>query len=690
METRDFLFELGTEELPPKALKKLSESLLSSFEKGLTELFSDHKELLADTQFRAFASPRRLAIFAEKLPTHTPSKTTEVTGPPAKISIDANGNPTKALEGFAKKCGVTVPELSQSNGKFCFVRQEPEQPIEAHLAALVQKALDQLPIPKRMRWGANKFEFVRPAKWVVMLLGDKVVDANILGHQAGRVTYGHRFHYSQAIELNAPAEYQSQLGEKGYVVADFAERRSMIIKQVNQAASEKNGTAVIDENLLDEVTALVEWPVALAGRFEDRFLEVPSEALVSSMKEHQKYFHIVDDSGVIMPFFITVSNIESQDPQQVISGNERVIRPRLADAAFFYETDKKTTLESRIDRLKPIVFQAKLGSVYDKSVRVSKLAGEIASRIGADRALAERAGMLSKTDLVTEMVLEFDDLQGLMGHYYALHDGENPELAKALEEQYHPRFAGDTLPTTATGSALAMADRLDTLVGLFGINQPPSGSKDPFALRRATLGVLRTMVESELDLDLAEILPIAAEAHNNLSHTDDLANKVIDFMLERFRAWYDDSGIPVEVFLAVSATRPTRPLDFAKRINAVNDFRQLPEAESLAAANKRVSNIISKAELATFPAVNSALFTEAAETALYELLEQAKATATPLFEASNYGDAYANLAALKKPVDAFFDSVMVMADDEATRLNRLALLNELRALFLKGADISLL
>ncbi len=690
METRDFLFELGTEELPPKALKKLSESLLSSFQKGLTELFSDHKELLADTQFRAFATPRRLAIFAEKLPTHTPSKTTEVTGPPAKISFDADGNPTKALEGFAKKCGVTVFELTESNGKFCFVRKEPEQSIDTHLASLIQKALDQLPIPKRMRWGASKIEFVRPAHWVVMLLGNKIVDANILGHRSGRTTYGHRFHYNQAIVIDNPSDYQSLLGDKGYVVADFAERRAMIIKQVNQAANEKNGTAVIDESLLDEVTALVEWPVALAGRFEDRFLDVPAEALVSSMKEHQKYFHVVDNNGAIMPFFITVSNIESTDPQQVISGNERVIRPRLADAAFFYETDKKSTLESRIDRLKPIVFQAKLGSVYDKSVRVSKLAGEIASRIGSDRALAERAGMLSKTDLVTEMVLEFDDLQGLMGHYYALHDGENPELAKALEEQYHPRFAGDTLPTTATGSALAMADRLDTLVGLFGINQPPSGSKDPFALRRATLGVLRTIVESELDLDLAEILPIAAESHANLSHTDDLTDKVIDFMLERFRAWYDDSGIPVEVFLAVSATRPTRPLDFAKRMSAVNDFRQLPEAESLAAANKRVSNIISKAELATFPAVDPSLFTEASETALYESLEQAKATATPLFDASNYGDAYASLATLKEPVDAFFDSVMVMADDEATRLNRLALLNELRALFLKGADISLL
>lgn len=690
METRDFLFELGTEELPPKALKSLSASLQQSFQQGLQGLFTDHADLLGDLSLRAYATPRRLALFAEKLPTQIPSKTSELTGPPVKISFDDAGNPSKALEGFAKKCGVDVAALTESNGKMCFIKQEPEQPIDQHLTALVQQALDQLPIPKRMRWGASRVEFVRPVHWVLMLLGDEVINAEILGHQTDRLTRGHRFHYDKTIELIAPGEYETTLHDSGHVIADFQQRRQTIAEQVAQAAKEHGGNAVIDEDLLDEVTALVEWPVALAGRFEERFLKVPAEALVSSMKEHQKYFHMVDDKGDIMPYFITVSNIVSQDPQQVIAGNERVIRPRLSDAAFFFETDKKTSLESRIDRLKPIVFQAQLGSLYDKSVRVSKLAGLIASSMGSDSALAERAGLLSKTDLVTEMVLEFDDLQGLMGHYYALHDDENPELAKALEEQYQPRFAGDDLPTTATGAALAMADRLDTLVGLFGINQPPSGSKDPFALRRATLGVLRIMVEKELDLDLAEVLPFAADLHGNLSHKEQLTDRVIDFMLERFRAWYEDAGIPVEVFLAVSATRPTRPLDFAKRMEAVNGFRRMAEAESLAAANKRVSNILSKADLKTAPVLDPSLFSEPAETDLFKAIEDAKAAAEPLFQQADYSAAYTQLANLKEPVDAFFDSVMVMAEDESTRLNRLALLSALRALFLRGADISLL
>lgn len=690
MEKRDFLFELGTEELPPKALKSLSASLLNSFERGLHNLFGDNATLLEQLDILPYASPRRLALLAKNIPTHTPSKTSEVTGPPVKISYDADGNPTKALEGFARKCGVTVSELSESNGKLCFIKEEPEQPVAQHLVQLIQAALDQLPIPKRMRWGASKVEFVRPVHWVVMMLGDEVIDANILGHKAGRHTHGHRFHYNKPIELISPDEYETLLNDNGHVIADFQKRRSMIAEQVIVAAQKHGGKAVIDEDLLDEVTALVEWPVALAGRFEERFLEVPAEALVSSMKEHQKYFHVIDGQGKIMPLFITVSNIASQDPQQVIAGNERVIRPRLSDAAFFFETDKKTSLESRTERLKPIVFQQQLGSLYDKSQRVSKLAAKIAEQIGSDVNLAARAGQLCKADLVTEMVLEFDDLQGLMGYYYALHDGENPELAKSLEEQYQPRFAGDDLPATPTGAALAMADRLDTLVGLFGINQPPSGSKDPFALRRATLGTLRIMVEKELNLDLAEILPFAAELHSSLSHTDELTDRVIDFMLERFRAWYEDAGIPVEVFLAVSATRPTRPLDFAKRMEAVNAFRQLPEAEALAAANKRVSNILTKAAADHSVDVNPALLQDTAEKELYQQISAITEEVSPLFDHADYSTAYAKLAGLREAVDAFFDNVMVMAEDPATQKNRLALLTQLRQLFLKGADISLL
>ncbi len=691
MEARDFLFELGTEELPPKALKSLSKAFHSSIEKGLQEIFAEASgELLANTVIKSYATPRRLALLIEQLPTHTPSKTVTVTGPPAKISFDADGNPTRALQGFAKKCGTEVSELVEQNGKMSYTREQPAQAINAKLVALLRQGLDGLPIPKRMRWGASRIEFVRPAHWCVMLFGDEVIDAEILGHQTDRKTYGHRFHYNKSIELIAPAEYERVLADSGRVIADFARRRDTIATQVQQVAESLGAQAVIDEDLLDEVTALVEWPVALSGRFEERFLEVPTEALVSSMKEHQKYFHVVDAKGDIQPYFITVSNIESSDPQQVIAGNERVIRPRLSDAAFFFETDKKHSLESRIERLKPIVFQAKLGTLYDKSQRISKLAGAIAERIAGDQAMAERAGLLAKTDLVTEMVLEFDDLQGLMGNYYALNDGEDPELALALKEQYQPRFAGDALPTTLTGCALAMADRLDTLTGLFGIDQPPSGSKDPFALRRATLGVLRILVEKQLNVDLAELLQISADLHPDLPAREGLADRVLDFMLERFRAWYEEEGVPVEVFLAVVATRPTRPLDFAKRVAAVNRFRSLADAESLAAANKRVSNIINKAGDIRLPDVDTRLFSEDAEKVLFAELQHVQARVTPLFEAAEYTQAFEVLAGLRAAVDGFFDQVMVMADDEAVRLNRLALLAQLRRLFLHGADISLL
>lgn len=691
MDTRDFLFELGTEELPPKALKNLSASLQQSFEQGLQTLFGDQAAThLSDTQIVSYASPRRLALRADNLPTHTPAKTVEVTGPPVKISFDADNNPTKALAGFANKCGVAVSELTESNGKMAFIHKEPEQAIDAHLVTLIKQALDQLPIPKRMRWGASKVEFVRPAHWALMLLGDRVIDAEILGQRTSNQTFGHRFHHNEAISLNSAADYETELETTGFVIADFAKRRAKIRAQVETVAAEIEATAVIDEALLDEVTGLVEWPVALAGRFEERFLEVPPEALISSMKEHQKYFHVVDDKGAIQPYFITVSNIESRDPAQVIAGNEKVIRPRLSDAAFFFETDKKRTLEARIDLLKPIIFQAQLGSLYDKSERVAKLARAIAERMGSDAALAERAGQLSKTDLVTEMVLEFDDLQGLMGYYYALNDGENAELAQALNEQYQPKFAGDELPATRTGCALAIADRLDTLTGLFGINQPPSGSKDPFALRRATLGILRILVEKELDLDLAELLQISTDLHTNLPAKDGLTDRVLDFMLERFRAWYEEADIPVEVFLAVVATRPTKPLDFAKRVDAVNRFRTLPEAEALAAANKRVSNLLSKAGDLTLKDVDSRLLQESAEQALYAQINQVQQQVEPLFAKGDYIPAFEALATLRSPVDTFFDDVMVMAEDENIRNNRLALLAQLRGLFLYGADISLL
>ena len=501
MATQDFLVELGTEELPPKALKPLSDAFTQGIARGLEEAGIEFGKV------EAFAAPRRLAVRIRDLADSQPDKSVEKRGPAVKAAFDDAGNPTRALTGFATSLGVTPDQLDTletDKGAWVVYRTvEQGKPTVELMPELVEQSLAGLPIPKRMRWGAHRTEFVRPVHWVVMLFGNKVIEAPIMGLTPGNKTRGHRFHCPKSLIVPTPNDYEVVLKQEGYVIADFAERREQIRAGVTELAEkEAGGKAVIDEGLLDEVTALNEWPVPLMGRFEERFLEVPAEALISSMKEHQKYFHVVAADGEMLPLFITVANIESKDPSQVVSGNEKVIRPRLSDAAFFYETDRKTKLGDRIDALKPIVFQEKLGSIYDKSVRVAALAKKIADAIGSDPAQAERAAMLAKTDLVTEMVLEFTDLQGIMGQYYAANDGEPEDVAKALNEQYMPRFAGDDLPTTLTGCAIAIADRLDSLVGLFGINQPPSGTRDPFALRRASLGVLRIIIERELPLDL--------------------------------------------------------------------------------------------------------------------------------------------------------------------------------------------
>ena len=483
---QDFLFELGTEELPPKALKSLSQALEKEVVNGLKELFGKQAaDVFSETTVNSYAAPRRLAIVMNNLADEVPSSTFMMQGPPARIAFDADGNPTKALEGFARKCNTTVDQLEDVDGKMSFRQELPAKAISKELPTIVEQALSKLPIPKRMRWGASRTEFVRPVKWLVMLLGDEVIECEILGLKSGRVTRGHRFHYNQDIELNNANEYLENLESVGKVMADFEERREKIRAQVIAEGELIHGIAQIDEDLLDEVTGLNEWPVALTGRFDQRFLDVPSQALISSMKEHQKYFHVTDNSGNLMPFFITIANIESTDPQQVIHGNEKVIRPRLADAAFFFETDKKRTLASRIDDLNNIVFQKDLGTLHDKAIRVAALAKHIAAKLGQDKSKAERAAMLAKTDLMTDMVFEFPDLQGLMGYHYALNDGEDEGVALAQNEQYMPRFAGDELPKSEPGIAVALADRLDTLTGLFGINQPPTGSKDPFALRRS-------------------------------------------------------------------------------------------------------------------------------------------------------------------------------------------------------------
>ncbi|WP_336367818.1 glycine--tRNA ligase subunit beta [Marinobacter sp. C2H3] len=689
MATQDFLVELGTEELPPKALKPLSDAFTQGITQGLDAAGVGFGAV------EAFAAPRRLAVRIRDLEDAQPDKPVEKRGPAVKAAFDDAGNPTRALTGFATSLGITPDQLDTletDKGAWVVYRTiEKGRPIVELMPELVEQSLAALPIPKRMRWGAHRTEFVRPVHWVVLLFGNQVIDAPIMGLKPGNKTRGHRFHCPQSLIIPTPGDYELVLREEGYVLADFAERRARIRAGVEALAkNEAGGHAVIDEALLDEVTALNEWPVPLMGRFEERFLKVPAEALISSMKEHQKYFHVVDDAGRMLPLFITVANLESKDPTQVISGNEKVIRPRLSDAAFFYETDLKTRLEDRVDALKPIVFQEKLGSLYDKSVRVAALAGKIADAIHSEPALAKRAAMLAKTDLVTEMVLEFTDLQGIMGQYYAAHDGEPADVAKALNEQYMPRFAGDELPTTLTGCAVAIADRIDSLVGLFGINQPPSGTRDPFALRRAALGVLRIIIERELPLDLKTLCDWAAAEHTSLTEAD-AADAVVDYMLERFRAHYEEQGIGAEVYLAVHARRPTRPLDFDRRVKAVEAFRQLPEAQALAAANKRVSNILTKQGGDDVgETVNDALLQDAAEKALAQAVNEQSDAVLPMFEQGDYASALSSLASLRAPVDTFFDEVMVMAEDEAVRNNRLALLNRLRNLFLRVADISVL
>ncbi len=683
MQAQDFLVELGTEELPPKALKKLAGAFLTGVEKGLKEAG------LSYNAARYFAAPRRLAIQVDQLATQQPDRSNQMDGPPVQAAFDADGNPTKAAEGFARKCGVSVAELDQTGPKLRFVQSIPGQPATELLPGIVDAALAALPIPKRMRWADRKIEFVRPTQWLVMLLGEQVIPCEILAQTAGNQSRGHRFHHPDSVTISSPAAYAETL-RKAYVVAEFAERRELINKRVAELAAEQQGTAIVPADLLDEVTSLVEWPVPLVCSFEERFLDVPQEALISTMQDNQKYFCLLDAKGKLLPRFITVSNLESKDPRQIIEGNEKVVRPRLTDAEFFFKQDKKQPLESHNTRLANVVFQAELGSVFDKATRVSTLAGFIAEQIGGDNANAQRAGLLSKCDLSTEMVGEFPELQGIAGYYYAKHDGEAEDVALALNEQYMPRGAGAELPTTLTGAAVALADKIDTLVGIFGIGMLPTGSKDPYALRRAALGVLRILIEKQLELDLNAALQVAIQQYGARVKADGLIALVQDFIFDRLRARYEDEGIEVAVYQSVRAVSPVSPLDFDQRVQAVQAFRRLPEAETLAAANKRVSNILSKAEGEVSAAIDSNLLQEAAEQSLASAIEAAEKSVAPLAADRQYKDALERLAALREPVDAFFDQVLVNADDPAIKANRYALLARLRGLFLGVADISLL
>lgn len=690
-QTKDLLIEIGTEELPPKALKRLSQAFGSGIKAGLEKASLSHGELTL------YAAPRRLAVLVCDLVTGQQDKEVQRRGPAVTAAFGDDGCPTQAAMGFAKSCGVEVEALDKletdKGAWLVFNTVQAGQQTAQLIPQIVTSALDQLPIPKRMRWGAHKAEFVRPVHWVVLLFGDEVIDAEILTAKAGRETRGHRFHHPASIYIAEPRAYAPILESEGHVIADFNDRREAVRAQVLEVAAKLGGEAVIDEELLDEVSSMVEWPVAVSGDFEQRFLEVPPEVLITTMKTNQKYFHVVDKQGKLLPHFITVSNIDSKDVQQVRAGNERVVRPRLEDADFFWNQDRKHTLETLNERLKSVVFQNKLGSVYDKVQRVEQLAQAVAAQLGSDEKLAQRAASLCKCDLMSEMVGEFPSLQGIMGRYYALHDKEPGEVATALDEQYMPRFAGDQLPQTATGQAVAIADKLDTIVGIFAIGQIPTGDKDPFALRRAALGIMRIIIEQGLPLDLLQLIHTATEQFSGVvkgMQQKALAEQVYEFTMDRLRAYYSDTGVAADVFEAVLAQRPTQPYDFHRRVEAVNQFRALPEAESLAAANKRIANIIRQADITPAEFVQDNLLLEKSEQTLAQQIDAMAEEVSPLFEAQDYQQALTRLASLRESVDTFFDDVMVMVDDEDLRNNRLALLGRLRNLFLRVADVSCL
>ena len=687
MTTQNFLVEIGTEELPPKALKTLATSFADNVEAELNQAG------LTLDKIEWFAAPRRLAVKVLNLATQQPSKEIEKRGPAVSAAFDAEGKPTKAAEGWARGCGITVEQaerIATDKGEWLVHRAKIEgQPTKNLLNGIVANALAKLPIPKPMRWADKTVQFIRPVHTVTMLLGDELIEGEILGVASARTIRGHRFLGEKEFEIQHADQYPQLLREKGSVVADFNERKAEILAKSQAKATALGGVADIEESLLEEVTSLVEYPNVLAAKFEERFLAVPAEALVYTMKGDQKYFPIYDKDGKLLPHFIFVSNINPEDPTAIIEGNEKVVRPRLTDAEFFFKTDLKQKLVDRLPRLETVLFQQQLGTLKDKTDRIEQLAGEIAKQIGADEAKAKRAGLLSKCDLMTNMVFEFTDTQGVMGMHYARHDGEDEEVAVALNEQYMPRFAGDELPKSLVASAVALADKFDTLTGIFGIGQAPKGSADPFALRRAALGALRIIVEKNLPLDLEDLVKKSAALFGDKLTNQNVVADVVDFMLGRFRAWYQDEGIAVDVIQAVLARRPTRPADFDARVRAVSHFRTLDSAEALAAANKRVSNILAKAD-AAIGEINLTACVEPAEKALAEAVLVLRTEVQPLIAKGDYTAVLDKLANLRAPVDSFFDNVMVNAEDPELRQNRLAILNTLQGLFLQVADISVL
>ncbi|MCX7126076.1 MAG: glycine--tRNA ligase subunit beta [Gammaproteobacteria bacterium] len=687
MNKQDFLLEIGCEEIPAHAQRSLSQALLDQF----TQTLSDNN-LLFDA-IKIFSTPRRLAVIVQGLQTTQAPQKIERQGPPLQDAYDKNGTPTLVCIGFAKSCGVSIDELSvketPKGKRLICLCEKPGQETKALLPEMIAKIISKLAMSKPMRWGNKTITFIRPVHWIVMLFGEELIPAEILGVNTTRETMGHRFHHPKPIRISKPSEYSLLLYSQGFVIADFETRRSLIRKSIIASVA-KNQTVVINEDLLDEVTGLVEWPVILTGTFDKRFLLVPKEALITAMKTHQKCFPVLDNENKLLPLFVLVSNIMSKNPATVIEGNERVIRARLSDAEFFYEQDRKQPLIDRLPRLNNIVFQDQLGTLGDKTQRLVKLSSSIAKKINAELNIVKRAAELCKCDLVTGMVGEFPNLQGIMGYYYALNDKEPENTAIAISEHYSPKFAGDALPETIEGAALALADRIDTLIGILGINKLPTGDKDPFALRRAANGILRILIEKKWDIDLLSILNDAKKEYVVELPNKNAVNDAHDFIMGRLRSWYAEKNIAVEIFESVIACEPTSLIDFDRRINAVLQFQKLPEASSLAAANKRVNNILKKQENTKFKPVNAELFEFEAEHQLAKKLDERAQIVNPLYENADYEKALSELSILKEPIDLFFESVMIMVEDEKKKQNRLALLASIRTLFTKVADISLL
>jgi glycyl-tRNA synthetase beta chain len=683
-EQKNLLFELGSEELPPKTLVKLSQALLDNVIKGLNEAE------LTFTGSKAYATPRRLAVFIENLSTQQPDKIVEKRGPAIQAAFASDGKPSKAAEGFAASCGTTFDQLERlksDKGEWLIYKQAVKGlPTEQLIPDIIRQSISALPIAKRMRWGSFATEFVRPVHWAVLLYGNSVIECEILGLTTGSSTHGHRFHAPQPFIIESPESYVDTLYRQGKVIADVEQRKAIIRDKAQIAAAAVNGIAHIEDVLLEEIAALNEWPVPVTGTFDPRFLELPAEVLITTMQTNQKYFPVKNADGSLLPYFITFSNIESKRPESIKEGNERVITPRLTDAEFFWKQDRKQPLVDRTETLANIVFQIKLGTLAEKNQRVVNLSEIIANQLNANVDWAKRAALLAKADLLTNMVNEFDNLQGIMGRYYALADGESQEVAEAIEQHYFPKQSGGSTPSSITGQVVALADKIDTLCGIFSAGLIPTGDKDPYALRRAAIGVLRILIEKEQSLDIVALVDVSLGQFTHTFARKATQNLVVDFIFERLKGYCLDKGFGPDEFDAVMAVNPSQPLDFVQRLQAIKAFRQLPEAESLAAANKRIRNILKKSDAAPATSVGDLVETE--ERHLLAVAQQSAVDIQPFLEKNDYQSVLSTLAKTEPAVNAFFDKVMVMTDDLELRAKRLALLNMLSEQFLQVADIS--